>query len=552
MPGFVTQTDIVEAGGVTSASLQPAIATALPPALNTALPPALAASSRQRLTEVSIRDLGCVPGQSISAILNAAIANADPGTVFIVPGLSGASDGESWLMDEPIVFGRSAIALKGQRYRGKSGSVLRRTGAFQHMFIEGAGGGTAADQMIARILFSDLVFHGNDVSFDLVRMRYVGVFGFDRCLFTAPGFGRLLNIDRQTQDGYWRDCYFENGGTDDGTVAAIEVDDSAGSNDGHNQNLLWDNCTSEAYNGTAFSAFGKGTGPGNSLIQLQNFKAESPFRSGVPDIRLSQAVGCTLNMRQLVGRGRAPGDPRRVTTSKTSMAEFTSCERINFSAVVEYISGGVPLERIVDASGSIKSNVVIRANSTQLINNLTSDHVVRFTVSTGNTASCDNLGTAGAQKRVTSATQVVVESGITREVNAIDAVYQRVRRTDAAGVVQASVRVQEIINPTTTRYFGFDANNNVAGGDVLNIGSAPRWILDNSPTGLSYFGNGMRVGSLTTGPMLGLVGNGSPEGVVTATYGSEYINLTTTAGAGARKWFKATATGNTGWVAEAV
>jgi len=498
-------------------------------------------ASKRKLSLVSLRDLGCVPGQDIAPTLNTAIASADPGTIFVIPGINGGSAAEKWLVGSSITVNRSNIGFRGVGSRGNAGSVLTRTGGtFPLMLLEGTSGGTSADGMIGEIGLDRVCLHGNDSGGHLIRARFLFHLGVDRCAFRSPGQAAAFFSDQQTQDYDFLNSFFEGGGTSDGSIGVIHLDDSAGTNAGHSQNGRWVGCDFESYNGTWLKMLGKGTGPGNSLFRFLDIKSEAPNRSNVPDIDIEQVYRSKIDMRQIVSKGTSG-------QTKAAMVKMTNCEAIDFNALLLHQAGGATLTRLIDRSGSSNCTTVLRTAGAAMIDALTADHLILDTVTDRNFATSDNFGTAPTQKRLTSIQQVVASRGVSNEIYTIDAVYQRVRRTDAAGVVQAAVRVQEIINPTTTRYFGFDGNNNVAGGDVLNIGGAPRWILDNSPTGLSTFVNGLRFGTVTTGPAL-LSGAGSPEGTVSAPVGSLYSNTTASAAAGSRFFYKGSGTGNTGWI----
>jgi hypothetical protein len=134
--------------------------------------------------------------------------------------------------------------------------------------------------------------------------------------------------------------------------------------------------------------------------------------------------------------------------------------------------------------------------------------------------------------------------------------------TNVAGVM-SRVSFSGAANATGVSAFRAELSKATGDGNTGTLGSVfafqvtrgfnavarESWAFYNGSTAPNYLGSaGSRVGTVT-GPLIGLTGNGSPEGVVAAPVGSDYRNLQ--GGAGMTLWIKESGGESaTGWTAK--
>lgn len=495
---------------------------------------ALVASSVIPLTR-----LGCRPGSDISTRLNEAIRCAGPGTAFLIPPLDGDVTANRWIADAPIEM-KTGITLQGEGYDDRAGSALFRTGAFPLIRAHGDGGGVAATAMVRNIGFHRLLLDGLDQNETLIDLLNVATLRMSYTKARAVGVGhRVMFIRGQVQDSSWLSCRWENGGSDDGTVPAVDIDDSASPAGGHNQNLLFLDNTWEAYNGRAIWIHGESAeGLRNSLMHFLSCKVEGLTRSNVPDVVLDQCNNIVFDFRLLMSRGD-------VGQTKAALVQLNNSERIRVNGVFAHLAGGASLANVIQTANTVNTDIDIRISDTNTVNGLTGTSIVTMNTTSGNNARCDYLGTSGAKKQLTNVEQRVSVTNRVSLIETINSVFARITRTNAAGAAQSSNRLIAAVNAANTRYVGLDANNHLAGGDGADLTGAALWKLDND-SGEVRANGGVRVGS-ATGPTW-TSGTGSPEGVVTAPIGSLYTD--TNGGAGTTLYAKESGSGNTGWAAK--
>lgn len=444
----------------------------------------------QRSVPLSLYRLGLLPNRDIAAGLNSIITSLPPGTEIEIPPLN---PGDQWLVDEPILW-QSGISLRGSGYRAtnNSGSRIARTGAFELVKIEGVAGGTSSLDSTFRLQWRwrELLLDGAGYNYDLVTMLNTGQFTFEQAQFINPGTGRLVYIKGQTQDGRFLYCTMNNGGTTDGSVGSVEIDETL-SDGGHNQNLLFMDTTWEAYNGTALRIYGASVqGIPNSLIHLISCKFESPTRSNVRDIDIDGAKDITLDLRLLLGKGTGG--------TKAEMIRLTNTKRIRINGHVGWQDGGATLGRIVTTNNATYTKIDLDIALDQAVTSATQPEVVYLTQETGNEVKITYLGATGSQKLPTNIAQGVVLPHRRIDLRPYDALVATLARTDAVGNVVSTNKSFKVTNASGDNYFGFDATNRFAGGTNVDL-SQSKFFLDPA-LGRATFLGGTRVVPLTAVP----------------------------------------------------
>ncbi len=240
------------------------------------------------------------------------MANSDPGTRFIVPAVPADTP---WLLMTPIVP-TSGCVLEGEGYTSLAGSIIERASNIIAVKAEG----TESD-FISTCAFRDLTILGGDFSADLITMKCCSGWEFERVSLKHVVSGRLIHVLGQTQDSHFYNCYFGNGGNSDGSIGSLEIDDTGSPDGGHNQNLLFLNCTWESYTGTAIRIFGQSSaGLINSLHQFIACKLESPKHSNVADIFVDQSKDIVFDLRQIITMGNSGN-------TKNEMVKITNSRR---------------------------------------------------------------------------------------------------------------------------------------------------------------------------------------------------------------------------------
>jgi hypothetical protein len=501
--------------------------------------------------EVNLFELG-IGGvsESIDAKLNAAIQNADPGTIFLVPPIVGGTLTDSWKIDAPLVA-RSDVGIRGVGWSRRAQSVIWRTGAFPMVQIFGQSGGASSANMISNFSIENLSLYGGDFDAHSVIFRYASAYLYNLFL-GANGQSSALRIEAQTQDSLWDRIRIESSGSDDGSVGAIDIYDGDVAGDtssGHTQNITLRNAFGEAYNGTFLKMYGKKStlGTGASLMRFENVKIESPTRSCVPDVDIDRASSSRFDFRQIVTRGRASTDPQ-YRTPKEAVFKVTNSQRVQLDAVHLHQTGGPALTRIGDITGSTDCAISLRLADNTAANVQPAPELILNsggTGTTGNSVVCNSVGSGSTKKKLTT-NQLQLAVRAKQEYRSFESTYMVHARIDGLDSV-INGNLVEALNRAdgSSVYRGWTSRGGFAGGSAPDISSTPLWEL--STTTGEAFVTSLRLTSRSDGPTY-TSGAGSPEGVVTATTGSQYTNTTIGAVSGSRLYYKTTASGNTGWV----
>lgn len=542
MAQFLSRADI-EAAGLDDAlddlnvirqqTLPSALTTALPSALPSVLPSVLPAAFNtipfRKGREVNLYELGISGvGEEISTKLNAAIQNADIGTVFLVPPVFGGTLATSWKQDAPIVM-RSGIGIRGVAWKRRELSAIWRTGAFKSVICAGTSGGQSSANMIGDIFLERLSLWGNDFDAPIMEMRYASAYLYDLYL-GAAGQSAAIQVTAQTQDSLWDRIRIESSGSDDGSVGAIDIYDGDVAGDtsaGHTQNITLSNSFGEAYNGTFLKVYGRKTGlsTGASLLRFDNIKIESPTRSCVPDIDCDRVSSSRFDWRQIVTKGRAASDPR-YRTPKEAVFKLTNSQRVQFDAVHLHQTGGPALTRVGDITGSTDCEITLRMADNTAANVQTAPEIILNSGSTGTTGNSVSINSVGStSKKKLTANQLQTAVRAKQEYRSFESTYIIHNRIDATDAV-VNGNLVEALNRAdgTTVYRGWNSRGSLAGGSAADISSTPLWEL--STTTGEAFVTSLRLTSRTAGPTF-TSGTGAPT--ATAPNGSVYSQTDGTA-----------------------
>lgn len=441
-------------------------------------------SQRDDALGISLTRLGLRTGSNISTVLNAEIANAEPGTTFVIPPCEGDVDANRWLCDAPIAL-KTGITLAGHGYDiigQQAGSLLYRTGNFNLIEAIGDGGGVLSTAMVRFIGLKNLLLDGGDTARTaaVAYLQNVSVLRMIECITRGAG-GRLLHIDGQVQDSLFLGDRWDFGGVEATPIPAVDIDDTNSPAGGHNQNIVFMDNTWESYDGRAIHIHGiSGTGQKNSLIDFISCKAESPNQNATrADIRLDDCNKINLNFRLIMSKGVA-------ANTKPAVLEIINSEQCIFDGVVGHQSGGSTLTAIADITGSTRCKIDIKAVDSATISNLSAAEVTNMPTSTNNLVVVDYYAAAGSQKSPTQAavSQKQVVKHTTLRYEMVNSPFWEVLRTNAAGTTQNSNRAIAAINASNTRYNGWDANNHFCGNDGADLSTAPKWRLNND-TGIN-------------------------------------------------------------------
>lgn len=303
-----------------------------------------------------------------SAAINRAILEAEETNTFvIIPAVA-----TRWRIGNSIIE-RPGVRLIGEGYLRSndciSGSVISRTGAFP-MFVSpsAAENGSAVNTgMGAKGIF----FNGAGHSAPIMELRKVGNFRLSDCVLAGSGSAPLLKMYDQVQDSWFERNHFEQ--AQPLTSGVIDIDDSLGTDAGHIQNLVFYANFVEAYKGPAFKIYGKGAGPGASLIDFIRNKCEG-LSSDYPHLDFADASQISLDNQMLMGKGLSGAVPQ--------MIKMARCQKVGSKSIrVGWMTGGATLGNIASLDQCSDVTLDFVPSFAAVVDNLTGTSLVMSTAS---------------------------------------------------------------------------------------------------------------------------------------------------------------------------
>lgn len=146
-----------------------------------------------------------------------------------------------------------------------------------------------------------IYFDGNGRNVPVMNIQKVGNFRLLDCGVAGSGTASLIRLFNQVQDSWFERNHFEQANPAN-NAGVIDIDDSLGIETDHNQNLVFYGNFFEAYRGPAVRIWGKGTGPGNSLIDFIRNKLEG-LNSNSPHFVVEDASQINFDYGLIAGRG---------------------------------------------------------------------------------------------------------------------------------------------------------------------------------------------------------------------------------------------------------
>lgn len=252
---------------------------------------------------IDIRRHGAREGQDIAAALTSAFIEAEERKGFVyVPPINGQWRLESAWAPRPGVF------LKGAGFHrqsfGITGSVIRRFGTDAVMYDLPSfypAGALPSAPVCTGMGVQGIYFDGNGRNAPVMNIQKVGNFRLLDCGVGGSGTASLVRLFNQVQDSWFERNHFEQANPANG-AGVIDIDDSAGLETDHNQNLVFYGNFFEAYRGPAVRIWGKGTGPGNSLMDFVRNKLEG-LNSNAPHFVVEDASQINFDYGFIAGRG---------------------------------------------------------------------------------------------------------------------------------------------------------------------------------------------------------------------------------------------------------
>lgn len=199
----------------------------------------------------------------------------------------------------------SGVWLRGEGYHAQTGSSLRE-GAIIARNADGplmtVVGTTflSGGPMNSLVRCSSIRFDGRGFDGDLVQMDAASLPEFNDCTFTGS-LGSLLRM-REVFDARFYNCRFGIGGTDDGSIAAVEMisgDGFEATNQIHFYSCVW-----ESFRGVAIRTRRVGTTYNTNEIYFTNCKVESETSNTVL-MDLQDTIGVHFGLLQVAARGTA-------------------------------------------------------------------------------------------------------------------------------------------------------------------------------------------------------------------------------------------------------
>ena len=303
-----------------------------------------------------------------SAAINSAFLEAEETNTFVlIPAIA-----THWKIGSTI-NARPGVRLIGEGYLRSnsciSGSVLRRTGAFPMLSTPAAAENNSA--VNTGIGAKDIFFNGYGHAAPVIELRKVGNFLLADCVLSGSGSAPLLKISDQVQDSWFERNHFEQ--AQPLTSGVIDIDDSLGTDAGHIQNLVFYGNFVEAYKGPAFKIYGKGVGPGASLIDFIRNKCEG-LSSDYPHLDFTDASQISLDNQLLMGKG--------LSGAVAQMIKMVRCQKVGSKSIrVGWMPTGATLTNLVSLDQCSDVTLDLIPSFASVVDNLTGTSLVISTAS---------------------------------------------------------------------------------------------------------------------------------------------------------------------------
>lgn len=253
-----------------------------------------------------------------------------------------------------IQWGQDINIPSGVILEGKSQSSITSTMGTQLKRIGNASINLIGTSILTGVptrynTFRDIRFNGNGFSTtDLVIAKAAGVVLFEDC-FLFNTNARLF-YGQELMDSRFVNTWFENGGSTDGLVPAMEL--VSGSGYEYTNQIMFESCRFEKYNGTAL----KTTGANTNEISFTDTKFESLI-SNVSHIVFSQANVINFNWLQVCSKGT-------VGNTLPSQIVFDAVQGVTGTMVLEHTgtidTTAAKIDKFVDIkNGSVNIDLCV-------------------------------------------------------------------------------------------------------------------------------------------------------------------------------------------------
>lgn len=381
------------------------------------------------------------------------------------------------------------------------GSVLRRSGLYPIF-------STPTNVRTAYSGVEGLYLDGRDIDSDVIVLSKVANFYCFDNLITGSGNKSALKIKDATYDSWFERNYF---GPSKSGGALVEIDDSAGDDSDHNQNIRFLFNTWEAYQGHALKIFGKGVGPGNSLIQFICCKFEG-LKSNLPHIIVEDSsmidfYSCFIAGQGLSGSGLQASSMVNIKNSKQISAQFD----------ISWLQGGIALENVLKLDTVRSTMIALRPASSSTIDNLSADSIVS---AIGERNGTYVTSTYYGGKKLTSEDFVAYSRQQRPWLDCSGAIVQTLSRDGGSGnknTTQQYLGKETVNNVEVDRsiFVGKDPNGNFGVGTSADLGGSALFRVSRDGKGIDFGPNKPSI----------YYGYGEPTSVSNVAIASIYLRL---------------------------